>query len=76
MGLLMNILQFTDRIMGIYLCGRKTAMPKQFLDRIQIRPMIHQVGGKTVPEYVWAFFIKRTGLPQCLIDQCPGILGV
>ena len=48
MGFFMYILQLFYRVMGIHLGGRQTAVTQQFLHRIQVRPMIHQVGGKTM----------------------------
>ncbi len=35
--------------MGVNLRGRETGMTKQLFHRVNVRPIIEQVGGKTMP---------------------------
>ena len=73
MSLLMDVPELLYGIMGINLGGGQTAVSQQLFDRVQVCPVIHQVGGKTMSEHVWTFLIKRTGFSQHLVYQCPGI---
>ena len=57
MGFFMDILQFFNGIMCVYLRGSKAAVAQQFLNGIQVSPAVHQMGGKGMPEHMGAFFV-------------------
>ena len=54
-----NFLEFSDGVVRVHLRSREAAVPQQFLDRIQVGSLIHQVGGKTVTEHVGTLLIQR-----------------
>jgi len=62
--------------MGVDLCGGQAAVAQEFLYRIQIGPIVHQVCRKGMTEHMGAFLVQGTGLAQHLVYQQVGILGV
>jgi len=51
------VFQFPDGIVCIDLSGCQTTMAQQFLDGIQVCPLIHEMGGKCVSEHMGTFFV-------------------
>ena len=51
--LLMNRFKALSSDMGVDLGGRDISMPQKQLDYPQIRPMIEQMGGKSMAQGMW-----------------------
>ena len=75
-GLFMHVPEFFNGVMGIDLGGSQAAMTQELFYRIQVGPMVHQVGGKTVAQNVRTFFVKCTYGRKRLVDQVVSILWV
>ena len=50
MSFFIYVFEFFNRIMGVNLGSCKASMPKEFLDGVQICPIISEVGSKTVTQ--------------------------
>ena len=57
--------------LGINLSRSNIRMPKHFLHCANVRPSHQQVGGKRVPQAVWAQVLLDTRLSGIILDQDP-----
>ena len=58
MGLLVDITQTLNAVMGIDLRGSQTAMSKQFFDCIQLCTISREMSSKTMAKNVWTFLLR------------------
>ena len=53
--------------MCIYLGGRKTGMPQDFLDGIQVGTSIQHMGGKGMSQYMWTSVFHGSNKSQVVV---------
>jgi hypothetical protein len=68
-GFLKNLLEFFYGIMRINLGGGQAAVAQQFLYSIEVRPIVHQMGGKAVAQDMGAFFLDGGHRRQMLFHK-------
>jgi len=52
MRFLVDILQLFYGVVGVYLGGCQAAVAQKLFNRVQVRPIVGQVGGKSVAQHV------------------------
>ena len=57
MGPSVDMLQLFNCIVGINLGGGQTAVAQQLLDGVELGPVVHEVGGEGMAQYVGALLI-------------------
>ena len=69
MGFFVDVFQFLDAVVRVYLRGRQAAVPEQFFYGVEVGPAVHEMGGKGMAEYVRTFLIDGGHQGQVLFDS-------
>jgi len=75
MGLPVDIPEPVDAVVGVYLGRCQAGMPQQFLHGIKVGAVAKEMGRKTVPEHMGAFFVDGGDRIQGVANQVIGIPG-
>ena len=75
MGLVERLKKFAGCHVGVDLRCHKAFVPQQFLDAANVSPGVEKVGGKTVPQRVWAGPAAESGYGKMLFQEAADTAG-
>ena len=59
-----DLFEFVDVVVGVYLCGSEAAVAQKVFYGLNVGPVIEQVRGKGVPQHMGAFLFQGGALAQ------------